>query len=44
MLTRSGLQKTHGSYFNTIAPGRLHELTINQLNHTDSGIDDWREI
>lgn len=31
--------KITGSYFNTIAPGRLHELTINQLIHTDYAID-----
>jgi len=32
--------KITGSYFNTIAPGRLHELTIKRLIHTDYEIDD----
>jgi hypothetical protein len=32
--------KITGSYFNTIAPGRLHELTIKRLIRTDYEIDD----
>jgi len=40
MLRRSGQQKIPGSYSNTIAPCRLHELTLNQLIHTVSDSDD----
>jgi hypothetical protein len=32
--------KITGSYFNTIAPGRLHELIIKRLIHTDYEIND----